>query len=687
MNKSSSIKRFFSAENGAPAVFFILTLLSFGLLIPSLGYYMDDWAYVFYFNLKGAEGLREMLIYDIRPNAAWLYILGFQTLGSNPAAWHVMSLLMHWGIVVTLWALIRAIWPQRKTEALQASLLFAIFPFFMIQPFPVGYTHIWFGSLTFNLSLLLMVWTLQSKIELWKTVLITTAAIALEASHLFTGEYFGGLELLTRPVIIWILLSRVEPSPVTKAWKSFLRWLPYLAMTGIFAYWRIFIYENPPDVKRNLPVVLDQFSSEPLKAIWFLVESALGDAFAVIVIGWQKAADAVLVNFPSPFTLFRLGIALFVFVITLLYLSRLRPAETVTKDDWKAGSLALALSGLLTGGLPIWLTGRSILESKNLLSASRFGIPATAGAALVTFLILDWFITDNRKKIIALSILAAIAANFHLANTKEFQYSWEKQERLARELAWRAPRIEPGTAILTDEEVLGMMGEYALSFSLNTTYGKKGIEGVPPYWYFPFYYTNPNVGDLLRGAPLEYSKLSMNFSGSSKQMLLLSFNPELERCLWVLQPQDTNLRLVSDDMRKLSAGSDINLIGQGESSLPEVIYGKQDTQTWCYYFEKADLARQYGQWDEIARLWEESQTIGERADNGFEYIPFIEGYGHLGDWEYVKKQTKFADKITAGLEPSLCTALDRLAITAPPSQERDDTIKSLKDDLKCGNYQ
>ena len=120
------------------------------------------------------------------------------------------------------------------------------------------------------------------------------------------------------------------------------------------------------------------------------------------------------------------------------------------------------------------------------------------------------------------------------------------------------------------------MGEYAVSFSINTTYQAKNIENTPPYWYFPFYYTNPNVGDLLQGAPLEYSKLSMNFSGNSNQMLLLSFNPEMKRCLWVLNPNDTNLRLVSDDMRKLSAGSDINLIQQTapEPTLPESIYGR-----------------------------------------------------------------------------------------------------------------
>jgi hypothetical protein len=176
--------------------------------------------------------------------------------------------------------------------------------------------------------------------------------------------------------------------------------------------------------------------------------------------------------------------------------------------------------------------------------------------------------------------------------------------------------------------------------------------------------------------------------GNSDQMLLLDFNPEMKRCLWVLQEQDTNLRLVSNDVRRLAAGSDISLIQQtGISAPPEDIYGKTNTDTWCYYFQKADLARQYQQWDEIVRLWDEAQSAGHRADNGFEYIPFIEGLGHSGDWEQVKTLTKFAKRITAGLEPSLCTAMDRIAESAPASPERDETIINLKDDLACSNYQ
>ena len=164
----------------------------------------------------------------------------------------------------------------------------------------------------------------------------------------------------------------------------------------------------------------------------------------------------------------------------------------------------------------------------------------------------------------------------------------------------------------------------------------------------------------------------------------------MQRCLWILQPQDTNLRLVSDDMRKLSAGSDIGLIKMTEGeppNPPEDIYGKTNTQTWCYYFEKADLARQYGQWEEIVRLWNEAHTAGERPDNGFEYIPFIEGFGHTGDWQQVKEMTKFAKRVSAGLEPSLCSAMDRLAETAPASQQRDETISELKNNLDCSSYQ
>lgn len=682
----SFIKRFTFSEKSAPIAFLAACILGFGLMIPSLGYYMDDWPYVFYAYNKGIESLREMLLYDSRPYAAWLYILAFKTLGFKPLYWHIAALLMRWVTVVLFWKILTAIWPKRTREATTISLLFAVYPFFMLQPFAVGSTHHWVGFIFFNLSLYLMVLAVQHKRH---AVWLTLIAVTLQAAHLFTSEYFSGLELL-RPLIFWILISRNESNIPKRFWKAFSHWVPYILVLGIFAYWRIAVFENVEGVNRNAPVILNQLFSEPFKAIGFLLSASIKDAVAVMTIGWQNAMSAELLDFNSVFVRYRLFISAISFVAAFIYLSKFQPTsdEENLSDDWAKGSALLAVAGLMVGGLPVWLIGRYIIESKNLLSASRFGIPSMLGAAFLLALIVDYFVGDRKKKIVLLSLCLALAINFHLNNTKEFQYSWEKQVRFSQELLWRAPQIESGTAVLTDEEVLGVMGDYAVSFSIITTYQPGNIQS-PPYWYFPFYYTNPNVDELLKGAPLDYTKLTMNFSGNSNKMLLLSFNPEMKRCLWVMQPQDTNLRLVSDDMRKLSTGSDISLIQQTdlEPSLPESIYGKPNNQTWCYYFEKADLARQYGQWDEVVRLWKESKAVGERADNGFEYIPFIEGFGHLEDWEYVKTQTRFANKVTAGLEPSLCSALDRLTATAPASQQRDDTIKNLKDDLKCGNYQ
>ena len=684
----SYLKQASYTEKSVPLALLVACIIGFGIMIPTLGFYMDDWPYVFYAFNKGIGSLSEMLLYDSRPYAAWLYILAFKILGFKPLYWHIAALLLRWLTVVLLWKTLTAIWPKRAREIVSIALLFALYPFFMLQPFAVGSTHHWVGFIFFNLSLYLMVLANQNR-KYWGW--LTLVAMTLQAVHLFTSEYFAGLELL-RPFILWILISREETKTSTRIKKVILGWVPYILIFGVYGYWRAVIFNNNEiGITRNTPVILSQFLVEPLNAIGFLITASIKDAVSVLTIGWQKAMSVDALDFNSVFVRYRLIVSVISFIFAFIYLSRFKaqPEEEKVSDDWSKGSILLAVVGLMFGGLPVWLVGRNIVESKNLLSASRFGIPAMFGAAFLLALVIDYFINDKKKKAVFLSLCIALAVNFQLANTQEFQYSWEKQTLFAQQLLWRAPQIKPGTSILTDEEVLGVMGNYAVSFSINTTYQVKGLKNTPPYWYFPFLYTNPNVNDLLRGAPLEYGKLSMNFAGNSKQMLLLDFNPGMNRCLWVMQPQDVNLRLVSEDMRQLSTSSDINLIQQAtpEPVLPEAIYGKENRQTWCYYFEKADLARQYNQWDEVVRLWKEASSLGLKTENGFEYIPFIEGFGHQRNWEQVKFLTKSANKITAALEPSLCTMLDRISATTSASQQRDNTVKNLKGYLKCANYQ
>jgi hypothetical protein len=100
---------------------------------------------------------------------------------------------------------------------LSASLLFAVYPFFMLQPFAVGSTHHWFGFLAFNVSLILMV--IGFREESPRRWLWVVPALGLGAAHLFTSEYFAGLELI-RVVILWILATRKEMPFLKARWRT-----------------------------------------------------------------------------------------------------------------------------------------------------------------------------------------------------------------------------------------------------------------------------------------------------------------------------------------------------------------------------------------------------------------------------------------------------------------------------------
>ena len=682
-NIRSTFEKINFPEPLTPLAFLVVAILGFGLLANRLGYYQDDWPYIFYAFNKGIPSLTIEMYYDSRPNAAWMYISLFKLLGFNPLAWHITALLTRWLTATMLWYFLKRVFPQNKREVTFAILLFLIHPFFLIQPYAVNSMLYWGGFFFFAVSLYLMARTIT---ETTYRIPLITLAVFLEGLHLFTSEYYVGMVLI-RPLILFWLFDQTT-TVRERLTKTILNWLPYLTALAAYVIWRMFLYVPPPIGDRNAPKILYALFQSPIETIGYLIRTALQDSLIVTFTSWYRILVPELLSFASVFNWFVLFITGLSFLAAAFFLTKTFSTPSTQSKRWLASPLTLGLLLVFLGLAPLWIIGQDVVTHKNQFAGSRFGIGSTLGAALILAVILENLLDDVKKKIAVVSVCIALAVSMHLTNAKDFSYSWEKQERLARELLWRAPSLEPGTAIVTDEEILGYMGSYSVSYSLITTYQPGDIDS-PPYWYFPFYYTNPNVNDYLSGTPLEGSKLTMDFKGNSQQMILLSFNPEMQRCLWILQPQDTNLRLVNDDMQRLAAGSDIQLIKKTdvEPAPPKDIYGETNTQTWCYYFEKADLARQYAQWEEIVRLWEEAQAVGERPDNGFEYIPFIEGWGHIGNWEQVKETTKFAKRISAGLEPSLCSAMDRLAESAPASQEKDETIKNLKEDLDCSSFQ
>ena len=66
------------------------------------------------------------------------------------------------------------------------------------------------------------------------------------------------------------------------------------------------------------------------------------------------------------------------------------------------------------------------------------------------------------------------------------------------------------------------------------------------------------------------------------------------------------------------------------AALPTSIFGTEPQHNWCYYYQKADLARQHEDWKQIAELGDEARANGLTPTDIDEWLLFVEGYERMG---------------------------------------------------------
>lgn len=93
--QNKKIKKFSQSTPFVPLSLLVLCILAYGLLIPSLGYYWDDWPYAWINHTFGPAGYPEFVTSD-RPFSAWIF-MGLAALwGEQPFGYHISSLLLYW---------------------------------------------------------------------------------------------------------------------------------------------------------------------------------------------------------------------------------------------------------------------------------------------------------------------------------------------------------------------------------------------------------------------------------------------------------------------------------------------------------------------------------------------------------------------------------------------------------------
>jgi hypothetical protein len=309
------------------------------------------------------------------------------------------------------------------------------------------------------------------------------------------------------------------------------------------------------------------------------------------------------------------------------------------------------------------------------------------GASLLLVGLLELLIANPKYRLAIFVLLIGLSAGLHLRTTNDYRWSWTKQSRFYQQLYWRAPYIQQPTTILSDGEIFPFMGYYPTSFAINTLYPQSVSPPEVGFWYAGLYkYFSEDIPALLAGEKIKFDQYTAEFHADSRDSLVIYYAPENSQCLWVLRPEDVDLPGLPAITREAAPVSNLDRI---QPDAPQArppsaeIFDAEPAPVWCYYFEKADLARQQGDYGEITRLWNAARQAGAQPGSGVELLPFIEAYALQNDWENAYKLTTQANDINQGLEPTLCRAWLALNDKTPDSESKANANEKTDTLLEC----
>lgn len=129
----------------------------------------------------------------------------------------------------------------------------------------------------------------------------------------------------------------------------------------------------------------------------------------------------------------------------------------------------------------------------------------------------------------------------------------------------------------------------------------------------------------------------LHFSGRSTDSLLIFYKPSVSSCLHILGPDDLEDPSLPAITRTALPASNLKRISPRETTgyPPSEIFGPEPEHNWCYYYQKAALARQLGDWSGVISLADQASEKGYRplqgeANTPQEWLPFVEAFARSG---------------------------------------------------------
>jgi hypothetical protein len=646
--ESLSVSRWFY-----PVALLLIGLLTYAYQIASLGFYWDDWEVVFLLNAKSPALLHGYFAFD-RP-FAWPYQVMYAAFGLSPVAWHLATLLLRWGGVLLFYLSLKQIWPRLEGLLRWLGALLLVYPGFFQQSTSAAYNRHFTAFFLFMLSIYLMVLAVRQPRRAWWLLPLSWIAGFLQ---IFTIEYFAGLELV-RPAILWLLIREQGRTGTRQAMrKTLMIWLPFVGLFALYLWWRLALFpatistrEYAGDFK-----MLADFQSSYLAGLMALLTRFALDLLYSVVQVWTAGLTAQAgFTFLSKAAWFALALGA---VVAALFAAFQRATASAENDGTRPRRELFLLGAwtFLVSGLPVWLTSRQLSGSGRW--DDRFALAMMFGAVLMAGAAIWWLVQEPRRRLVlSLLLLLSVAAQALIVN--RYRLDWQEQRDYYWQLYWRAPALQPGTAVISFEQPSMMVPGYDTSYALNVLYGGNASGGSMPYWFF----TNDHAlnFDLVPGKRISYTFRNLEFKGSTSDAIAVIHQGE-NRCLQVLDGAYAGEPFYEEGQELLPPLSNVSRIGPEAAGPPNrQVFGAEPPHGWCYFFEKADLARQMGDWETVLKLEKQARAQGFAPGFGAEYVPFVEAHARTGDWQKAYDLSLAAQKTVKDMEPLLCSTWARLA--------------------------
>jgi len=246
-------------------------------------------------------------------------------------------------------------------------------------------------------------------------------------------------------------------------------------------------------------------------------------------------------------------------------------------------------------------------------------------------------VVPGRLRVAALLILVGLAALTHLAVADRAVAEEQSVYDFWWQVNWRAPAIKPGTTLYADYPFDFGDTDSLVWGPANFIYYRQSQAGsVAKVPLYAITRQPDTIESILTGSKGDGQNLIVTNSSYHYdfQNLLVLAQPSPDGCVRVIDSTLPEYSANDDGLTMIAGSYSIieNILPGAKPALPpQPPFGLEPAHTWCYFYEKAELARQQGNWPEVLRLAGEVKQKGLHPTDAIEWMPFVQAYAFAGD--------------------------------------------------------